>query len=189
MDSSLKGLTLKGLMEQLPSELVQELQKEALKDLDHTKKRDISIVICNLQSKELEPYVFHTFINITKAQLPSMMVEYFPNDRLIKQYNISLFQVLLEHRKDELKNHEEIREFILSFEEDYNRRLVSNYLGQPDKDHWSISIPPRYLKILYTEILTYKELIEDINKVFEGYFTVCFQDEGSWTFAKKAINF
>jgi hypothetical protein len=165
------------------------LQKEALKDFDYTKKRDISIITCNLQSEELKPIIFFTFVNITKAQLPSVMMEYFPNDRLIKQHNISLFQVLLEHRKDELKKYDEIREFILGLEEDYDRRLACNYLGQPYKDYWSIKIPPRYLKILYTEILTYKELIEDINMVFEGYFTVCFQDEGSWKFVEKAINF
>ena len=185
MDSSLKEITLKSFMKQIPSEVFEELQKEALKDLDHTKKRNISIVLYSLHSADSIAYVFHTFENATKAELPSLM-EHFPNDELIEQYNVSLFHLLVEEHCEELKKngHEQL---IKDMDEYYNSVILSGIRGPETKSNWDFKISPEVIKHLYTEILTYKDLIEDINKVQEELFTVCIKDEESWNYVKKQL--
>lgn len=185
MNSSLKNLTLKGLMEQLPSEVLQDLQKEALKDLDYILKRDICIVLYSLHSTDSIAYVFHTFENVTKAELPSLM-EHFPNDELIERYNVSLFHLLVEEHCKELKKNG-YKQFMKDMDEHYNSVILSDIREPNHNSFWDFKISPEVIKHLYTEILTYKDLIKDINKVKEELFTVCIKDEESWNYVNKQL--
>ena len=156
---SLQKISYEALLSALPVEVVEKLSETALEK----RKRDISIV---LTAPDTKPFRFYRFENITKTELPQMMKK-FPNEDLIETFDLSLFELLIEKRHKELEGNEMFKDVLSKLTK------TEGYVYFDER----CNIPSELITELYANILSYKELIEDINNVFDEYFVVCFEDD------------
>lgn len=135
------------------------------------------------------PSIFHTFKNATKEELPLLMKD-FPNDRFIEEIGgdaWSLFHLLLEKHRNKLKEKEMYKDV---FEKMAKHEDRDDWYQSEEYSYWyeNTKVSPELITNLYTNILGYKELIDDINEVLKGCVTVCFESEDTWKFVNKLVS-
>ena len=113
--------------------------------------------------------VLGRYENVTEAQLPLKVME---DDVLGKMDNRGLFHRLLEHHQFLLEGHQEV------FGE-----ALAEMCREDDWWYYTMEVPAKLIKHLYTKILTPPDLLRDIRVVGgweEESYHICYEDEATW---------
>jgi hypothetical protein len=166
MDVSLKTATLDYLLQQIPSELVVELENRAL----YTKKRNVYFI----EDWDDVVGVVNCFENVSITELPTLIAE-IPDERIKRRYGSSLLRHLVcKHRNLFPENIELFRE-----EMEVLKEAKNNY--EKEKE-----VYPSVIRKMYT-LLSPEELIKDVSEISKGCLFFCFEDDKSWDYIKKRI--